>query len=149
MTKASVISAVVLGLLWSGCTKETQTSEGNPVPVILLSKVEPTTVKQFKDSVAITFTYEDGDGDLGWQNADIQSLEVKDVRFDKPDMYYVAPLSPVGSKVHIKGTLKVNIKNLFLISTATVETTVLELRIQDRAGHWSNKITTPEITINK
>lgn len=136
-------------LVFAGCTKETQTSVGNPVPVIAHVKTEPTNVKQFKDSIIITISYEDGDGDLGWINADIQSLEIKDSRLDKADMYYVAPLSPDGSKVHIKGNLRVVIKNLFLISTASKEVTTLYLRLQDRAGNWSNKINSEPITINK
>lgn len=136
-------------LAFGGCTKYTQTSTGDPIPVIRLVNIEPTTVQQFKDSLKITFSYDDGDGDLGYENADINSLEVKDSRLQNPDMYYVAPLAPIGSKIHIQGELTLKLRNLFLLGSASTEKTVLEVRILDRAGHWSNKIITPEITITK
>lgn len=136
-------------LLFGSCTKETQTSSGNPIPVISIAKVEPLTVKQFADSFSVTLNYEDGDGDLGFINADINSLEVKDTRLGKPDFYYIPPLAPDGSKIHIKGSLVVKLKSLFLLGTGGIETTTLEIRLKDRAGNWSNKVTTPTITITK
>lgn len=150
MKNASIISVFVFFILSaSSCTKEIQHSEGNPVPFISLQKTEPTEVIQFKDSLKITINYEDGDGDLGFENADINSLEVKDSRLAKPDFYYVPPQAPLGHKIYIKGSLQIQIKNLFLLGSGSMETTTLELRIKDRAGNWSNKITTPVITIKK
>jgi len=67
--------------------KETTNLTGNPVPRIALVKIEPTIVTQFADSLKITLSYEDGDGDLGFVNADINSLEVQDERLAKPDFY--------------------------------------------------------------
>jgi hypothetical protein len=58
-------------------------------------------------------------------------------------------LAPDGSKIHIKGTLVVKLKSLFLLGTGGMETTTLEIRLKDRAGNWSNKVTTPTITITK
>jgi hypothetical protein len=140
--------ALILSIVFSGCTKETQSSQGNPSPVITLEKTTPTNVLQFKDSLTVTIGYEDGDGDLGYENADINSLEIRDTRLSKPDYYYVPPQAPIGSSVHIKGTLNIQIKNLFLLGTGNTETTNLEIKIQDSAGHWSNLVTSPTITIN-
>jgi hypothetical protein len=136
-------------LLTQSCTKEIQFSEGNPIPSIGLEKTTPTEITQFKDSLKVTISYEDGDGDLGFENADINSLEVKDSRLSKPDFYYVPPQAPVDSKISIKGTLNIQIKNMFLLGAGSTETTTLEIRIKDRAGNWSNKVTTPVITIKK
>lgn len=136
-------------LLLSACTKETQTSTGNPIPVIGLIKAEPANIKQFKDSFKITLSYEDGDGDIGFENADINSLEIKDTRLSKPDYYYVPPQAPIDAKIAIKGQLVVKLRNLFLLGTGNSEATTLEIRLQDRAGNWSNKVTTPEILITK
>lgn len=136
-------------LVISSCTKETQISEGNPIPNIGLIKTVPTDIRQFKDSLTVSISYEDGDGDLGFENADINSLEVKDSRLAKPDYYYVAPQAPLNSKIHIKGTLNIQIKNMFLLGSGAIETTNLEIRLKDRAGNWSNKITTPVINIKK
>ena len=129
--------------------KETTLMTGNPIPRISLIKIEPTTVKQFVDSLKITIAYEDGDGDLGFVNADITSLEVQDDRLAKPDYYYVPPLAPVDSKVRIKGELVMKLRNVFLLGTGNVETTSFTIKIKDRAGNVSNPVITPEITINR
>lgn len=133
----------------TACTKEVQFSEGNPVPVITLESTSKTSVVQFKDSLRVTIAYEDGDGDIGFENADINSLEIRDSRLSKPDMYYVPPQAPVDSKIHIKGTLQIQIRNMFLLGSGSAETTTLEIRLSDRAGNWSNKVTTPVITISQ
>lgn len=131
------------------CTKETQISEGNPTPTIKFVSASPLNIKQFEDSLKVTFAYEDGDGDLGEENPDINSLEILDERLSAADYYFVPPMAPVGSKIQIKGTLTVKIRNMFLLGTGSTETTTLELRLRDRSGKWSNKIKTPVITITK
>jgi len=129
--------------------KEVLNTTGNPVPRIALIKIEPTQVKQFTDSLKITFNYEDGDGDLGNDNADINSLEVQDERLAKPDFYYVPPMAPVDAKIRIKGQMTMNLRNVFLLGTGNIETTSFTVRLKDRAGNWSNLIKTPEITITR
>ncbi|MBL7811896.1 MAG: hypothetical protein JNL57_06695 [Bacteroidetes bacterium] len=144
-----VFTGMCMVLLLTTACSETQITTGNPVPALQLQNLTPTNLQQFKDSVTVTLMYEDGDGDLGFENADINSLEVQDDRLSKPDYYYVAPLAPLTAKIHIKGTLALKLRNLFLLGTGNAETTVLRLRIKDRAGNWSNTVTTPEITIRK
>jgi hypothetical protein len=144
-----IILACIGFIQINACTKETQISEGNPVPTITLVKAWPIEITQFKDSLTVTVGYEDGDGDLGFENADINSLEIKDARLSKPDYYYVAPQAPLNSKIHIKGTLNIQIKNMFLLGSGAIETTNLEIRLKDRAGNWSNKLTTATLNIKK
>ncbi len=143
-----LLSVLFISLFLNGC-KEIVNTTGNPVPRIALVKIAPTEVKQFVDSLKITFTYEDGDGDLGNDNADINSLEVQDERLAKPDYYYVPPMAPVGEKIRIKGQMTMNLRNVFLLGTGNIETTSFTVRIQDRAGNWSNPIKTPEVTITR
>ena len=143
----SLILTATFGI-FSNC-KEVLNTTGNPVPRIALVKIEPTEVKQFTDSLKITFTYEDGDGDLGNDNADINSLEVQDERLAKPDFYYVPPMAPVDAKIRIKGQMTMNLRNVFLLGTGNIETTTFTVRIKDRSGNWSNPIRTPEITITR
>lgn len=121
----------------------------NPVPTISIKSVSSYQVKQFKDSLGITLSYSDEDGDLGHINADILSLEVKDSRLSAPDYYYVAPLAPIESTVSIKGELQVKLKNLFLLGSGTQEITQLTFRIKDRVGNWSNSVKTKDIVINQ
>jgi hypothetical protein len=143
-----LLSVLFIFPFLNGC-KEVVNTTGNPVPRIALVKIAPTEVKQFVDSLKITFTYEDGDGDLGNDNADINSLEVQDERLAKPDYYYVPPMAPVGEKIRIKGQMTMNLRNVFLLGTGNIETTSFTVRIQDRAGNWSNPIKTPEVTITR
>ncbi len=142
------IAFVVLPVFLHSC-KETTNLTGNPVPRIALVKIEPTLVKQFADSLKITISYEDGDGDLGFVNADINSLEVQDERLTKPDNYYVPPLAPVDAKIRIKGELVMKLRNVFLLGSGNIETTSFTIRLKDRAGNVSNPIITPEITITR
>lgn len=129
--------------------KEVQNTTGNPVPRIQLLRVEPLSVKEFTDTLKITLAYEDGNGDLGFENADINSIEVQDERLDKPDYYYLPPMAPLESEIHIKGQLTLKLRSLFLLGSGNTETTVLSIRVRDRAGNYSNSIKTPEITITR
>ncbi len=131
-----------------GCKPE-RFYTGDPKPVISKITLNQTSFKQFTDTVVISFDYADGDGDLGFDNADSLSLEIKDVRFAKADYYHVRPLAPAGTQVNIHGTIKVTLKNVFLLGAGTSETTKFQLRIKDRMQHWSNTLETKTITITK
>jgi hypothetical protein len=64
-----------------------------------------------------------------------------------PDWYHVPPLSPVGSNVTIEGDLTIKISSLFLLGNGSQEFTSFTIKVQDRAGNWSEEITTPQVTI--
>jgi hypothetical protein len=142
------IMAVLAVISFYGCGQE-EIVTVNKTPLIQLVSVSSQNIKQFKDSVVITFEYKDGDGDIGETDPDKNSIQIKDSRLTKPDYYFIKPLAPPGSEISFKGTIALQIKSLFLLGTANSEITTLELRIKDRAGNWSNVITTPTITINK
>jgi len=135
-------------VVFSSCKPE-RFYTGDPEPVISKITLNQTSFKQFTDTVVIAFDYADGDGDLGFDNADSLSLEIKDVRFAKADFYQVRPLAPSGQKVNIHGTIKVTLKNVFLLGSGTSETTRFRLRIKDRMQHWSNTLETKTISISR
>jgi hypothetical protein len=108
-----------------------------------------TAYKQFSDTVVITLKYKDGDGDLGFESADSLSVEVKDMRFEKPDYYHLRPLAPLDKKIAITGEIRIALKNVFLLGSSSQENTQFSIRIKDRAQHWSNRLTTKSVTINK
>ena len=122
---------------------------GNPTPSISNIKLNKLSYQQFADTVVISFDYKDGDGDLGFESADSLSVEIKDVRFNKADYYHLQPLSPVGEKINITGTIRVSLKNIFLIGGGSLESTQFQVRIKDRAQHWSNLLVSKSISINK
>jgi hypothetical protein len=142
------ISTVIVIVLFSGCKPE-RFYTGDPKPVISKVVLNQSTFKQFTDTVVISFDYADGDGDLGYDNADSLSLEIKDVRFAKADYYHVRPLAPAGSQINIHGTIKVTLKNVFLLGAGSSETTKFQIRIKDRMQHWSNILETKTISITK
>lgn len=141
-------SVALLIFVLSGCKPE-RFYTGDPKPVISKVTLNQNSFKQFTDTVLISFDYADGDGDLGFDNADSLSLEIRDIRFAKADYYHVRPLAPAGSQVNIHGTLKVTLKNIFLLGAGSSETTKLQIRIKDRMQHWSNLLETKTIYITK
>lgn len=134
-------------ILVFGCTKVADEPFYNLTPRIELVEVTNETVVQFIDSIALTITYEDGDGDLGNVDPDINTIFVKDSRLDKADEYYLGPLAPAGESISINGSLNINLSPTFLLGNGTVETMVLSIYVIDRAGNQSNTIETEEITI--
>ena len=144
-----VIAICFFIFLMNSCTKEQVNITGNPTPLLRLVSVSSKQLKQFKDSLVITFEYTDGDGDIGETNPDLNDLEIKDQRLSKPDYYFVKPLTPPNANIKVKGTIAVQMKNTFLLGTADSEITTFELRLKDRAGNWSNSIKTDIITITK
>ncbi len=132
-------------LFFSACSKDETTF---PIePEITLLSAGPTTITEFEDSIQIVIQYRDGDGDIGFENPDSFSLFVQDARLPDPDNYFVRPLSPIGSNVSIEGTLEINIRNTFLLGSGGQETTYYTIVLRDRAGHYSNILQTPDITI--
>jgi hypothetical protein len=125
--------------------KEEQTLP--PEPVLEMIEVGPDSIQQFRDSVIVRMKYKDNDGDLGDESPDVYSMLVKDDRLSNPDHYHVPPLAPLGTKLKIEGELKIKLNGMFLIGNGKTETTQLKIKVMDRAGHWSNELITPVITI--
>ncbi len=133
-------------LIFASCKKD---SSVNATPKIKFLSINSTEIQQFKDSLIVNLEYEDGDGNIGEENPDKNSLYVKDRRLTEADYFFVKPLSPPNSKIAIKGVLSIKIKNAFLLGTANQEQTVFEIKLKDNSGNWSNQVVTPEINIKK
>ncbi len=145
----SVFICSIFLLTSGGCKKNNELAADSNVPFIKIVGVSATSIVQFKDSLVISFEYTDGDGDIGETNPDLNDLMIKDKRLSKADYYFVKPLSPPGAEIKTKGSIAVQMKNTFLLGSANSETTTFELKLKDRAGHWSHSIFTPTITITK
>jgi hypothetical protein len=130
------------------CSKKTELKDSvNPRPKIKLNSMNNTEYTQFKDSILIVISYEDGDGDLGFEDADKHSLFVKDSRLQKSDSYYVPPLAPPESNIPIKGELNIVLPPPFILSNAPSENVYFEIQLQDRAGNMSNLVVSPTVKI--
>ena len=137
---------LIISLLFFGCKKE-ELREDMDVPYISIKRITPKIVQEFTESVLLEIAYEDGNGDLGFQNPDVLSLSVQDSRLNTPDFYHIPPLAPDGEEIYIKGTFNVYLNTTFLIGVGSSEKLTYSVRIKDRAENWSNTVTSEEITV--
>lgn len=154
-----IISLRVLVTLWLmvffilniSCKKEKSNDpipKASITPVIELVSVTPTSVQALQDSIVFTISYSDGDGDLGFSDADSMSVFITDKRFPLTISFHLQPLSPMNSTISIKGSLPIVLNNTILQNnTSTSESAVFEIQIRDRANHYSNVLTTAPITV--
>jgi hypothetical protein len=132
-------------LLWS-CKKD---ESADPVaPVIAFKSISQTEVDEFTNSISITFSFEDFQGDIGFTDNDQLSLKVKDSRLDTEDWFHVPPMTPDLQELHIKGEYSVELNPLFLLGNGAHETTSFTIQLVDRKGNWSNQIVSPDVLIN-
>jgi hypothetical protein len=129
-----------------GCKKKEEKIEA---PKLTFKALSSTSLLQFKDSLTVTFSYEDNDGDIGFYDADSSSVYIQDKRLTHPDLYYLKPLNPPNLKPRIKGDIQLGLRNMFLLGSGSSETTSFTIWIKDRKGNISNSIVTPEITIHQ
>lgn len=115
------------------------------------------------DSIVLTFTYTDGDGDIGSMGSDSSSsLFFIDQRDNKTIVpaYRLPFIEPQGTGNGISGEISVRLGQtccIFIepggiprtcedVPTAK-DTVIYSVYIRDRAGHESNRILTPPITL--
>lgn len=136
-------------LLVFSCKKK-ETPPPAPEPSIEFISVSPSTLVQFNDQVIVKIKYKDANGDLGDLNPDEHSMIVKDDRLQNADTYHIQPLAPISEEnIPIEGELTLKLNSMFLIGTGTSETTTLRIKLKDRAGNWSNEVSSTPINITK
>jgi hypothetical protein len=141
---------ILIALLALSCSKEEESEETlASEPSIGFIDITPTEVDNFKNSVTLTISYSDNNGDVGFEDPDQYALWVKDSRLDSADWYHVPPLAPLGSNIIIRGELKIVLNSLFIIGNGNTEQLRLDVKLRDRANNWSNIINTPNITISR
>jgi hypothetical protein len=150
--KKLLTALVLLSLITTiSCRKKTETTIPTvPIqPVLTFESVNKTNVKAFNDSLVFTVSYTDGDGDLGDFNSDSLSLFLFDTRLNSLyQRYYVAPAVPANLNVAIQGKFRIVLDHTILLnSSSTSESTVFKIKVKDRAGHWSDAVSSPTITI--
>ncbi len=131
-------------ILLSSCKKD---EEDVNTPVISDLKVEPDTVVEFIDTVVISFSYVDRNGDLGEPDPNVNTVSVKDSRLQNADWYHLAPIAPLDASVPIEGTLKIKLNNLFIIGNADKETLNFTVQIHDREGNISNELFSHDVVV--
>lgn len=135
-------------LVIAGCEKD-DIMELPDIPEITLLDISHDTIRQYEDVLLIRIAYQDGNGDLGFENPQEYALFVRDIRLEDYDGFYVGPLAPPGSNVPIQGELTIEFPSLFLFGNGEVEQTRFQIRMIDRAGNESNIVETDLVAIVK
>jgi hypothetical protein len=164
MKKRFPLAALAAFLLFQYCVQPPDYPIEPVIEYVGLSKNMMQQGQNYSDSLFVTFTYTDGDGDLGFPaNDPTPSVFVRDSRdsFPKPPLQlpYVEPL---GAGNGISGEIMVKLPTVCCIyinkdgfklacEDATphiqFDTFFYYIKIRDRAGHESNEIRTENITL--
>jgi len=143
-----IISGVaIMSLFFSSCKKDKE--EPSIIPKIEFISISPGSVKEYQDSINIVISYEDANGDIGSNDANVKNLFVTDSRNNVTYEYRISQLSPSGSNIHIKGNLNTIIKNTAITNGSNSQTVSYSVYLIDRAGNQSNTVNTSAITITK
>ena len=121
-------------------------------PEISFVSITPSQSRQFTtDEIKLTFHYQDGDGDLGYEGDPTNNLFIEDTRAayandtNRFTAYFFESLTPDTRKPSIQGEISV-----LLITPPwepSQEPLVYRVHIVDRAGNVSNVIETTPITV--
>jgi hypothetical protein len=146
-----LVFILIATLCLVSCKKEEIKVQGDysEIPSIEFKSINTETIKEFQDSVIIVIGYKDLNGDIGQLDPDNNSLYIKDRRLPAADYYHIPPVTPEDVEFKTRGTIRIVVPTLFLLGNGGNETTVLQIKIKDQAGHWSNELSTPELTITR
>lgn len=125
--------------------KDSQTN----VPQIKFVSISPSTVVEYVNSISIVISYDDLDGDLGENNANVSNLWVTDSRNNVQYSYRISQLAPDNANIHIRGNLDISIKNTARTDSSASQSFTYSIFLKDRAGNSSNTVTTSAITVTK
>lgn len=164
MKKAYLIAAVVALLTFSYCI---QPPDYPVEPVIEYIGVSKNLLRQgegYSDSLLVTFSFTDGDGDIGYPaNDPTPSVFIRDSRdgFEKPPLQ-LPYVEPQGASNGISGEITVKLPTTCCIFispqgipfaceevpfSVKFDTFFYYIRIRDRAGNLSNEIQTEPIQL--
>ena len=119
------------------------------VPEISSVSVNPTTVREYKDSIAFKLSYVDGNGDLGENDPNVTNLFLTDNRVNITYGFRISQLAPDNANIVIKGQLLVVLKNTGITDNSSSQTVTYSLYLKDRSGNQSNTISTESIMVEK
>ncbi len=169
--KNGLLGILCLALFASLCAQFCVKPPNYPLePVIEFKSVSKTVLRQRAlspsnpDSVVVSFTYTDGDGDLGYPDNDpTTSVFFRDQRDQFASERKLPYVDPQGAGNGISGDISVVLPTTCCIHTnpegiktacenvpITTDTLIYVISIRDRAGNVSNEIkTTPIVLICK
>lgn len=143
ISKLILILVTASILLVTSCTNE-------PVfplePRIEFVDIQPKDVRHLQDSIVITFRFQDGDGNLGADDGEI-NLELIDSRVNNgltpvqaSNVYSIPDLTPNAKNPSIQGEISVTIPLTINLPTETEEDIRYQIKMWDRAGNLATPI---------
>jgi hypothetical protein len=117
------------------------------VPEIELLDIGPSTVVAHQDSIGFQIRYTDGDGDLGTNDDTQRNLFVIDNRINATHAFRLQQLAPDGAEIPITGTFRFSLPYTIITDGSQEQNLTFTLYLVDRAGHESNRIESPMITV--
>ena len=141
----NLIYILIIGLLFS-CTKDDTFSV---VPTIEFKSINPSIAQEYIDDINIIISYTDGDGDLGENNPDVYNLFVVDNRNGIEYKFRIPELSPNGNEIAIEGNFNIKINGSGITNSSTSQQVNYDIYVTDRAGNFSNTVSTSSITIEQ
>ena len=134
--------------IWA-CEKAGPIGPFDPAPILHQISLSEDSLLEFQDSLFLYLDYEDANGDLGYASPDQKSLWIKDSRLEEADWYHVPPLAPEGVEVHIQGRFRIELGSPFMLSNDEQEEIVYKVKLQDRAGNWSEEISSDTLVLRR
>lgn len=118
---------------------------------ISMEDISPLSIIEFQENIVVKIKYQHPEGYIGFSNPDILSLEIKDSRLVNSDYFHLIPLNPPSQSLSVKGEIEIEIDAPFILGNENVQSEYLfySIRIQDNNSVWSNKVETPQITVNR
>jgi len=118
------------------------------IPEISFDSLNATFVKVGQDSITFFIGFTDGDGDLG--SEEVPNLFFLDSRTGKIDSNKIPNITPEGTIKAVSGTIAFN-QSSFTCSPPEgreFDTLFYTIYVEDRAGHKSNEVVTPQIILD-
>ncbi len=145
----TALLCLIISVLFSVSACKKEKNESTVTPQIEFISISPSSAVEYVNSITISFSYDDLDGDLGENDPNINNLFITDSRNNVTYNYRISQLAPDGANIHIKGNLNAVIKNTAITDGSSSQSVTYSLYLKDRAGNISNTITTSAITITK
>ncbi len=140
------IFLAMLAFAVGGCADDAGISE---VPEIEFVSATPQTVIAYQDSLVVTISYRDGDGDLGENDTDQNNLFLEDSRNGVVYGFRIRQLAPDDATIAIEGNLNVTMPNVPIIGSGNTESLNYSIWVVDRAGNESERVSSSAITVNR
>lgn len=108
------------------------------------------TVKQYQDNFYITISYEDGDGNLGSEDPDLNNVFVIDNRIGLEYAFRLRDLSTPNGSPAINGDLTIEMPPTGIVESSDLSQQAdFTVYMVDAEGNKSNEETTLEITVEE